>query len=130
MKIEPFAMDEGREGMVIFRIDNGDDLSAYIWVDEDVRATDIYGLASYCNHAVEPFYVGEDMPKDKIDEAYQRLADLSDEERQELVEEFNKKMEWAKRNEEGYKERLDYEKGVLKDIEEGNNVKDGLFWLM
>ena len=116
--------------MVIFRIDNGGDLSAYIWVDKDLRATDIYGLASYCNHAVEPFYVGKDMPKEKIEEAYQRLADLSEEERKELVEEFNKKMEWIKKSDEDYKERLEYEKGVMKDIEEGNGVKDGVYWLM
>ena len=128
--MKPFATDEFKNEFVIFRIGDGDKYGAYVWVYDDglVRVTDIYGLASYCNHSVSPIYVGEDIPEELIDKAYDRLSELTDGEKKELIEGFNEKIERIK--EKGDSEREEYEEGVLKDIREGNNVQDGLFWLM
>lgn len=128
--MKPFATDEFKNEFVIFRIGDGDEYGAYVWVYDDglVRVTDIYGLASYCNHSVSPIYVGEDIPEELIDKAYDRLSELTDGEKKELIEGFNEKIERIK--EKGDTEREEYEEGVLKDIREGNNVQDGLFWLM
>ena len=130
MELVPFATDEFKEGFVIFKIDNGEDLNAYVWVDDrGVRITDIYGLASYCNHAVSPLFVGE-IPDEMVEKAKESLSALDAEKRKKLIDGFNEKIDRLKENEERYKEREEYEDGVIKDIEEGNNVKDGLFWLM
>ena len=128
--MKPFATDEFKNEFVIFRIGDGDKYGAYVWVYDDglVRVTDIYGLASYCNHSVSPIYVGEDIPEELIDKVYDRLSELTDGEKKELIEGFNEKIERIK--EKGDSEREEYEEGVLKDIREGNNVQDGLFWLM
>jgi len=129
MELIPFAMDEFKDYFVIFKIDNGDDLNAYLWVYDDgsAKLTDIYGMASYCNHAVSPIYVGE-IPEDQIEEAMQKLNEVSAEEKKDMVDQFNKRIEQLSSNEELYDERKKYEEGVLKDIEDGNGVKDGMFW--
>ena len=131
MNLVPFAMDEFKDYFVIFKVDNGDDLNAYLWVYDDGNAklTDIYGISSYCNHAVSPIYVGE-IPEEQIEEATAKLEEISGDKKKELVDGFNQRMEQLASNEEMYDERKEYERGVLKDIEEGKNVKDGLFWFM
>lgn len=132
MELKLLGTDEFKNEFAVFYIDNGEDLNAYIWVFEDgmVKITDIYGLARYCNHAVSPIYVGEDMPEEFIDEARKTLSELDSGKRKELVDGFNDRIEKLKGNEEMYKEREEYEDGVIKDIEEKNNVKDGMFWFM
>ena len=132
MELKLLGTDEHKERFVIFYIDNGEDLNAYLWVYDngEVWITDIYGLARYCSFSVSPIYVGDDIPEEKVEEAYERLVSLSDEEKKELIDGFNEGIEALKKNEGAYKEKEEYEDGALKDIEEGNNVEDGMFWFM
>lgn len=127
--MEPFATDEFKDFFVIFRIDNGDELGAYVWVYENgmVKVTDIYGLASYCNHSVSPINVGE-IPEDMVEMAYKRLSELDEEEKKELFSGFNERVEEGRKHDDS--EKREYEAGVLKDIREGKNVNDGLYWFM
>ena len=131
MELVPFAMDEFKDYFVIFKIDNGEDLNAYLWVYDDGKAklTDIYGLASYCNHAVSPIYVGE-LPEEQIEEAIEKLNDISPDEKKKMVEQFNKRIEELSGNEELYDERKKYEEDALRDIENGIGVENGMFWFM
>ena len=132
MELKVLGTDEFKNEFVVFYIDNGDDLNAYVWVydDGDIKITDIYGLARYCNHAVSPIYVGDDMPEEFVDEARKKLSEMDSEKRKELVDGFNKRIEQLKKNEEEYKEREEYEDGCIEDIENENNVSDGMFWFM
>ena len=124
--------DEFKSRFVVFYIDRGETLNAYVWVDEDgkVRITDIYGLASYCNHAVSPIYVGADIPEDMVNKAIETLKKLPDDKVNEMLGQFNERDKELQGDEERYKEREEYEDACIKDIEEGNGVEDGKFWFM
>lgn len=124
--------DEFKSRFVVFYIDRGETLNAYVWVDEDgnVKITDIYGLASYCNHAVSPIYVGDDIPEDMVNKAIETLKKLPDDKVDEMLDQFNERDKELQGDEERYKEREEYEDACIKDIEEGNGVEDGKFWFM
>lgn len=124
--------DEFKSRFVVFYIDRGEALNAYVWVDEDgkVRITDIYGLASYCNHSVSPIYVGDDIPEDMVNKAVETLKKLPEDQIKEMLDQFNERDKEMQRDENEYREREEYEDGCIKDIEEGNGIEDGKFWFM
>jgi len=124
--------DEFKSRFVVFYIDRGEALNAYVWVDEDgkVRITDIYGLASYCNHSVSPIYVGDDIPEDMVNKAVETLKKLPEDQIKEMLDQFNERDKEMQRDENEYREREEYEDGCIKDIEEGTGIEDGKFWFM
>lgn len=132
MELKFFGTDEFKSNLVIFYIDRGESLNAYVWVYRNgrVRVTNIYAVASYCNHSVSPFYVKEDVPQGLIDNAYETLDVLGKEEREKLLQEFNHWEEMISQNEKEYAEREEYEDGVIEELEKKRNSEDGLFWLM
>lgn len=132
MKLELFGVDSDKTEFVVFYLDRGEELNAYVWVYENkkVRITGIYALESYCAHTVEPFYVGPDMPEELIENAYETLKSMGKDDLSKLLEKFNAQDAQLKENEEDYAEREAYEDGVLKDLRDGNYDEDGMMWLM
>jgi len=132
MELKLFGTDEFKQELAVFFIDMGEDLNAYIWVDADgsIDITDIYRVASYCNHSVSPFYVGKDMPEEFIEDCYNKIVEMPEDQKVELLEKFNERIENQKKNEEDYKEREEYEDGIMKEWEEKKNSEDGMLWLM
>ena len=132
MDLKVLGTDEFKSRFVVFYIDRGETMNAYVWVDEGgrVRITDIYGLASYCNHAVSPIYVGNDIPEDMVNRAIETLKNMPADQMKEMLEGFNERDKELQEAEERYKEREEYEDACIKDIEEGNGIEDGKFWFM
>ena len=133
MKIKLLGTDEFKENFVAFYINRGDYLNAYIWVYEDgrVRITDIYGMASYCNQALSPIYVGSEMPEDFVGKASEVLKGMEKEKMDKLLDRFNKRdEELREHDEESYKEREEYEDGVFEEIRAKREDPDGAVWFM
>lgn len=133
MRMKLLGTDEFKESFVVFYIDRGDYLNAYIWVYEDgpVKITDIYGLASYCNQAVSPIYVGSDMPEEFIEKSYEALEKLPEDEKKKLLDRFNERdTKRLEEDEEDYKEREEYEDGVFEEIRSKRDDPDGIVWFM
>lgn len=132
MELKLFGVDEFKDYLAIFYIDRGDDLNAYVWVYENgyIRISDIYAVASFCNHSVSPLYVGNDMPTDLVDKAYDYLAALSGEECKKLIDRFNERDQEMREDEDKYDERKEYENAILKDLKSKADSEDGKLWLM
>lgn len=132
MKLELLGTDESKEWFAIFYIDRGEDLNAYIWsyADGEVRITDIYGMERYCRHSVSGIYVGDDMPQEIIDKAYENIRNLPKEKMEEMLEYFNESDERMKENEEAYREREEYEDDCIADIKSGKHDENGMYWFI
>lgn len=132
MKLELLGVDETKDELAIFYIDRGEDLNAYIWsyVDGYVDITDIYGMERYCRHSVSGIYVGEDMPKELIEKAYENIKNMPEEELKEKLDAFNERDKQLKQDEERYREREEYEDACIGDIKNGEFGEDGLYWFM
>ena len=132
MELKLFGVDEFKDNLAVFYIDRGEDLNAYIWVRKNggIRITDIYGVASYCNHSVSPFYVGDDVPDGFIEEAYGMIESLPDDKRKELIDQFNVRDKRLQENEEEYDERKKYEESYMRARQQEIDSGDGVLWLM
>ena len=133
MKFELLGVDEFKDDFAVFYIDRGELLNAYIWVYSGgkVRVTDIYGLASYCRHAVSPIYVGRDMPEELIRAAREKLEGLSVEEFDSFLSDFSEKDKMRlEHGAEDYKERQAYEAGTFEEIMAKRADPDGMMWFM
>jgi ABC-type phosphate/phosphonate transport system substrate-binding protein len=87
-------------------------------------------MERYCRHSVSGIYVGEDMPKELIEKAYENIKNMPEEELKEKLDAFNERDKQLKQDEERYREREEYEDACIGDIKNGEFGEDGLYWFM
>lgn len=132
MELKLLGTDSDKDWFAIFYIDRGEDLNAYIWsyADGEVKITDIYGMERYCRHAVDGIYVGDDMPQEFIERAYDIIKNYPKDKMQEMLDEFNESDEEGKKHEELYREREEYEDECIADIKSGKCDENGMYWFI
>lgn len=129
MQIYPFLAEDDEDGIVIFKVEDGNNPKAYIWVKNGetgrIRVTNFYGLVSYFTHVGEPLLVCEKADQDAVDSAFERLTECPKEVLSKEFEDFNKDIERKRENKEAWDEYCEWEKTALEEVEKAKASDSG-----
>ena len=135
-ELKPFAMDNDKESLVVFRLNRGENLDAFIFVYPPLdgeryevidrryfRIGTYRELELYSKWTGEPLDVSGNFPEEIIEAAMQFISDLPSDVKRHALDAFNEQVKMLDRDRESAKEKKndpdasEYDKMTPEDLE-------------